>query len=451
MAKKFLSYGLTKGLSYREDWDKVLGRALQSEALDRQAQQIREEKVRYYADKVTKAHVIGEKHMKEYDEFCKDLNKQVADFPINHPGWESNLDLHMQFNQLTDQYLNNHIVIKDKKVALEWEKFRQASPNLLEKEIEENIKAYDDYNEGVTDTPYTFYAPKHFDYTPHVQNAVELIMRSPEQFMVPDKTGDIYGTGATWNIERLRDVARGLIIDNPDEYERKFKGIKQMGFDYANEEEWITSLIESYLGPGGVQVKGRYGRGTGTGTGTQGSFYLNSIKLRDSSTNDDKIHHLVPKSVDTEKNIWLEPRHEGHVMLIGHTEDFVPELPPEPSGFVGPPEFDPASQQKVPKENRLPFRIKSNQSMIERISPAWKTLDDGRKYARARMKMTPEMFEDLGLKDKLKSIGLPYELVEEKMSEADKQARLVSMYIQGMMEPSREEEGIGKQIAQAYT
>jgi len=445
MAKKFLSYGLTKGLSYREDWDKVIERALQSETLDRQAQQIREEKVRYQADKMEKAHVISERHLKEYEEFCGDLNRQIADFHIDNPGWETDLNLHMKHNQLTDQYLNNPILIADKKLELEWEKFRAASPNLLAREIEENIKAYDDYNEGLTNVPYTFYAPKPFDYLPHVQNAVKLISQNPEQFT--DIIKDVvYGTRTVWRNERLRDIARGLIADNPDEYEREFKKIANLGFDkvYANEEDWITSVIESYLGPGGVKpsgrlLQGRTGAGDSAGTGI-GSFYYNNVKKRTGSTNDPNIGYLIPTSVDTKKNRWLDSGQEGHIMFLSTVEGRTSAATPfgqakstEPSGEL--------------VENKLIFRTKPNQFMIERVSPEWKTAESGTPYARARMKMLPETFEDLRLADKLNSIGLPYNLIEEKVrvTQADKLMQSIAMLVD--KQTVQEEESTGTQLA----
>lgn len=429
MAKKFLSYGLTKGLSYREDWDKVLGRALQSEALDRQAQQAREEKVRYYADRAKKGHAISERHQAELEEFYKGLNKKVADYPINHPGFETDLNLHMKYNQLLDQYLNNKYLVADKKQEFEWNKFREAMPNLLAREIEENINAYDDYNEGRTDTPYTFYAPKHFDYIPHVQNAVKLISVNPEQFMVSDKEGGIYGVGTRWNPERLREVARGLIADNPDEYEREFQGIKRMGFDYANEEEWVTSVIESFLGPGGVETKGRYQYGRGApGTGA-GSFYLNSIQGRTDSTNDPNVYTLIPTSTDTKKNRWLEIGQEGHVYFQHTITD-----------------EDPNKKKK----NTFPLRVKPNQFMLERVSPQWKTFDDGRRYARARMKVTEKMFEALNLKEKLNMIGLPHELIEEKVKLSEIDRLTMALVDQGIFGDEEKEEGTGNQIRQSY-
>jgi hypothetical protein len=153
--------GMTKGLSFANNWDNDIARLYQREELAARIRTEKERKTQYYANLLKQGHASNPRAEKELTEYYKGLNNELADIVIQNPDLETNVTAMEKFLNVSDRYINNDILRIDKQVAGEFEKLRNAvSQGVLEPdEYEAEMKRYDQYinsNPGEAVEPYVF-------------------------------------------------------------------------------------------------------------------------------------------------------------------------------------------------------------------------------------------------------------------------------------------------------
>ena len=170
----FLKYGSAKGLALRHDYGRDIDRLYEREAYRSQIEAEKEQKARYYSGLMQEHPSVAPSMTRELEGFYKDLNNQVADFAINNPNFETDVNKMQEFIGLTDQYLNNDMVRKDIQSQEQFAKFKESLNNgeIMEGsvEYEQEMDKYDSWLQNGGDG-YVFTAKKLPTYGDIVENS----------------------------------------------------------------------------------------------------------------------------------------------------------------------------------------------------------------------------------------------------------------------------------------
>ncbi len=162
----FLNYGSAKGLSTKHDFQKDIQNLYQAEAYKAQILAEKEQKTKYYAGLMKQHTAVAPSMVRELEGKYKDLNKQVAEFAVKNPHFETDVNLMQEFNTITDQYLNNDSVRKDMQAQEQFEllKAEYNKGDMEEDEFEIEMDRYTDWMENGGDG-YVFQKPNLPTYT----------------------------------------------------------------------------------------------------------------------------------------------------------------------------------------------------------------------------------------------------------------------------------------------
>jgi hypothetical protein len=219
----FLNYGSTKALAYRNDFNSDIDRLYKREAYKSQVEAEKEQKTRYYASLMKEHAATSPWATKQLETKYKDLNNRIADFAINNPNFETDVNKMQEFMSLTDEYLNNDIVRKDIQSQQQFELFKQAvnKGEISEKTQMEEMEKYDSWMQNGGDG-YVFSNIKLPKYTDIVQNSKKTFLQSETY----EKAGNIWqnrkyyskGQVATRALQDIQDDEYGKVIEQ--EYEK---------------------------------------------------------------------------------------------------------------------------------------------------------------------------------------------------------------------------------------
>lgn len=151
--------GTKKGLSFVNDWEGDINRLYQREEYAAKVRAEKEQKTQYYAGLLKKGHGTNPRAEKDLDQFYSKVNTELADFVIENPNFETDVNAMQKFMSISDKYLNNDILRKDLQVKQQFEDLQKASGDLTEEEIESEMERYNAYinsEPGDEVSPYVF-------------------------------------------------------------------------------------------------------------------------------------------------------------------------------------------------------------------------------------------------------------------------------------------------------
>jgi hypothetical protein len=157
--------GISKGLSFVNDWEKDIDRVYQREEYAAGARARKEQDAMFWANQLKKGHGSTPYLEGKYDAFAKEQTKKIADFAIANPGFRTDVTKLAKFQNLTGALLDNPILQQDLQVKAQYEKFQAAvaGNNLTKLQIEKEHKKYNEYANADPNsdaTPYVFENPK---------------------------------------------------------------------------------------------------------------------------------------------------------------------------------------------------------------------------------------------------------------------------------------------------
>lgn len=222
----FLNYGSAKALSYRHDYGADIDRLYKQEAYRSQVKAEKEQKTRYYAGLMKEHQSASPWATKQLEKKYKDLNNRVADFAINNPNFETDVNKMQEFMSLTDEYLNNDIVRKDIQSQQQFEILKQASANgkISQKNWLAEMEKYDNWMQNGGDG-YVFSNITLPKYTDIVQNSKKTFMTSKGIY----KEGNMYVNKEFYSRGQINSRA---IIDLQDD---EFGSVIQQEYEKYNE------------------------------------------------------------------------------------------------------------------------------------------------------------------------------------------------------------------------
>jgi hypothetical protein len=230
----FLGYGSAKAASYEHDFDKDIDRLYQREAYRARITAEKERKAAYYAELMKEHNAVSPAINRQLEEHYKTLNNQIADFAINNPGFETDVNLSQQFNAMTDGYLNNDLVRKDKQSQAEFEKLKAASASgdMTQAEYDSNMERYDEWLQTGQD-PYTFTNIQKFSLFDAVKIAndqleSQTIITSDGRRITKTVETDLEDIGMTASSQYRNNPEVKRVVDAdwatiPDEYKSLYK------------------------------------------------------------------------------------------------------------------------------------------------------------------------------------------------------------------------------------
>lgn len=193
----FLSYGSAKALSQTHDYQQDIDRLYQREAYRTQVQAEKEKKAMFYASLMKEQTVVSPVNTKKLESLYDGLHKQVADFAINNPGWETDVTKVSEFQNLTSQFIDNPIIREDQEVQQQWNATKDAynKGDIRQEEYDTLAEKYHAYTQEGGD-PYIFANPKRKDMPTILKEINDYL--APNTTMVTDKvTGKITKEGKT--------------------------------------------------------------------------------------------------------------------------------------------------------------------------------------------------------------------------------------------------------------
>jgi hypothetical protein len=144
----FDTFGKTsvlRGASYVNDYNKDVENAIRMNQLRMERAQQREQKARYYSERLKEGMANDELNSKRLESYYNILNKELGDFVMNAPeNWEQNILYQKQFNEIADKYLNNPILVESQRVKAELAKI-DADENITPEFKEMNMQRYEEY------------------------------------------------------------------------------------------------------------------------------------------------------------------------------------------------------------------------------------------------------------------------------------------------------------------
>lgn len=305
-----MNFGTAKGLAYRHDWDATMRREMINTQRLQEQKQLDEAKAKYYAEKFKLSTPTNEFDRSKYEDHVLSVNDQITDFITANPNWESDIGLQMKFNQLTDQYLNNDILIRDQRVKQQVDGMEAwARENNISENDAELVRMREEYHnyvrfgnikgEGFQGEveEFKFIKPNDIDMTTIGQKAATFLNESATTEM--QSKGGTYGTRTYVDPIRIRQAAQAIYDDNTsgvtrmwnkvtdDDKEKLYKG------DIIN---FVEGYIQPYIG-GGYKPQGQWAS-SGSGSGDSNAANINSWYYKDiynkKNIYSDKVKLFVP-------------------------------------------------------------------------------------------------------------------------------------------------------------
>jgi len=175
----FLSYGAAKGLGVSHDFQKDIENLYNAEAYKSQVRAEKEQKTRYYSELMKEHTAVAPSMVSELEDHYMNLNSEIADFAMNNPNFETDVNKMQQFHSLTDKYLNNDMVRKDIQSQEQFELLKTAMSNgdidPESDEYMENMDRYSDWMENGGDG-FMFQNPEVVDYSELIIDANKNIL-----------------------------------------------------------------------------------------------------------------------------------------------------------------------------------------------------------------------------------------------------------------------------------
>lgn len=257
----FLSYGSAKGLSVQHDFQKDIDRLYKRESYRSQINAQKEQKTKYYAELMKEHDAESPWIRAKLEEEYKKLNGEIADFAIENPNFETDVNKMSEFLSKTDKYLNNDLVRMDKQSKDQYAKMTETFNNgeIDEDQWLEESEKYDNWMRNGTEagqeyaSGYIFNGNKLPSYKEILMagnealQGVSAIERNGNMMNIVEKTPqERISTRALWD---LQDPQYGKVIQrNFEKFNEQNKGFYKNALDYhmANlsigEEEKITSM-----------------------------------------------------------------------------------------------------------------------------------------------------------------------------------------------------------------
>lgn len=237
----FLSYGSGKALSYAHDFQKDIDRLYQREAYRAQVQAEKEKKSMFYASMMKEQTAAAPVNTRKLETLYEGLHKEIADFAINNPDWETDVSKTQQMMGMMDQFINNPIIREDQEVQQQWNATKEAYNNhdIREEEYEAMAEKYNKYKEGLESDPYVFANPKRKDL-PQILSEINNYLAPVTAEVTDPVTGKITKTMKTPDenihmaaVMGLRDRDTDFVVSKAyDGLDEKEKGLYKSKTDY---------------------------------------------------------------------------------------------------------------------------------------------------------------------------------------------------------------------------
>lgn len=300
---KFLTFGVARGLSVKNDYNADIERALRNEELLRQRRLEHEQKATFYAEKTKRGVPYSIRATKQLEPFYDELSKKIATKKLENPNWETDMDAKSEVFSLMDQFLNNTIIQQDQIARKNYEAFiADANSGVLSvNQIEQESNKWKEYNEsdpGIEVLPYTYKRPPAFDVMKDIDDAVQLLLKAPESW--PIESNVVYGSVEGWKRDRVMEVAKGRLAANYDGYMTSWNNmspeIREKIYE-NNPENWVFRTIRNMLPKEKYEPKGAFtGRGSTSGAAlTNRPYNINIYNNGKGSDYDPYVKELVPK------------------------------------------------------------------------------------------------------------------------------------------------------------
>lgn len=191
----FLNYGGAQALSYKHDFQGDIDRLYQREAYRAEVQANKERKTQYYASLMQEETAVSPAINGQLEEYYKDLNNQIADFAINNPNFETDVNKMQEFMSMTDGYLNNDLIRMDKQAQVEFEKLKEAygSKGITQTKWLKEMEKYETWMETGQD-PYVFSNPEKFsvdEIVTDINNLLEADVKKTSDGVVITETREV--------------------------------------------------------------------------------------------------------------------------------------------------------------------------------------------------------------------------------------------------------------------
>lgn len=153
----FLKFGSVKGLSYQHDFQGDIDRLYDQQRYAMEVRRERENKARYYGEMLQQEQATTPYNTQRLESYYDDLSGELADFVINNPNFETDINLQREFQGIAQRFQDNDIIREDMQVSQSYDLMRQAvaEGRMTEKGMAQQMEQYLDYANNGGD-PYVF-------------------------------------------------------------------------------------------------------------------------------------------------------------------------------------------------------------------------------------------------------------------------------------------------------
>jgi len=113
----FLEYGSVRGLSLGHDYQRDIDRLYDRERYSMEVRKERENKARYYGEMLQQKQATTPYNTQRLEGYYDELSSELADFVINNPNFETDINLQRQFQNIAGRFQDNDIIREDMQVA----------------------------------------------------------------------------------------------------------------------------------------------------------------------------------------------------------------------------------------------------------------------------------------------------------------------------------------------
>lgn len=121
----FLEYGSAKGLALGHDYQRDIDRLYDRERYSMEVRKERENKARYYGEMLQQKQATTPYNTQRLEGYYDDLTGELADFVINNPNFETDINLQRQFQDIAGRFQDNDFIREDMQVAQSLEDLKQ--------------------------------------------------------------------------------------------------------------------------------------------------------------------------------------------------------------------------------------------------------------------------------------------------------------------------------------
>jgi hypothetical protein len=228
----FLNYGSSRGLAVAHNWGNDMQTLFQDEALRAKSQADQEQKTAFYAKQLQEGQATSPYNTARLQDFYSQKNKEVADFVIKNPNFETDVQKMTEFMGITDKYLNNDIIREDQQVQGQFNSLTKAigSHELTTDEATKEMEKYNAYRNadpksGTKPDPYIFSNPLRPDFEKLIKEATDNIGydsytrmgKDGREYNITEPKSGVRGVSVNWDnkaIEKLGDPQFKLSAEN---------------------------------------------------------------------------------------------------------------------------------------------------------------------------------------------------------------------------------------------